>query len=511
MKAHYLIALLLLSSCVAQTTNSPTPNGQNAQQYPQQYPDPTRAPPLISPILATAHPPILPDNPSLSPAPTPIIPEAHTQYTLTAVLNYGQRFLLVDEQIDYLNQAAEYIANLVLMVEPLYYSGVFRLNGLSWGDGRPIENYEFKNSQLHIPLPQVLAPRERVALSLSYELNLPSPTPSPETRPVPFGYTTRQVNLVDWYPFVPPYKEGQGWVAHPAGYFGEHLVYDVADFDVSLRLADQRTDLTIAASAEAERRGEWLHYSHPAARNFAWSVSHQYLLAEKRVGGVLVRSYMFPHHKDAGEAALDTTANALALFTDLFGAYPRRLLSVVEADFLDGMEYDGMYFLSNGFYNLYRGSPSEFLIALAAHETAHQWFYALVGNDQALEPWLDEALCTYSERLYYEHYYPEALDWWWTYRVQYYQPRGWVDGSIYNPQGYRAYRDAVYLNGAVFLEELRKMVGDAAFFAILRSYVEEYSYQIASAPDFFALLQQHSSADIVPLLNKYFQSSPLPR
>src|SRR3990172_6171928 len=150
MKAHYLIALQLLSSCVAQTTNSPTPNGQNAQQYPQQYPDPTRAPPLISPILATAHPPILPDNPSLSPAPTPIIPEAHTQYTLTAVLNYGQRFLLVDEQIDYLNQAAEYIANLVLMVEPLYYSGVFRLNGLSWGDGRPIENYEFKNSQLHI-------------------------------------------------------------------------------------------------------------------------------------------------------------------------------------------------------------------------------------------------------------------------------------------------------------------------------------------------------------------------
>lgn len=25
------------------------------------------------------------------------------------------------------------------------------------------------------------------------------------------------------------------------------------------------------------------------------------------------------------------------------------------------------------------------------HETAHQWFYSLVGNDQARDPWLDGA------------------------------------------------------------------------------------------------------------------------
>ena len=509
MKARYLVALLLLTSCVAQTTNSPTPGAPNLQPNPRQ--EPTRTAPPVNSDPTKTHPPTLPESPALSPTPSTINPEARTQYTLTAVLNYEQHFLVVDEQIGYLNQSAEYLSNILLMVEPLYYPGVFQLNGVAWGSGQAVENYEFKNSQLHVPLPQPLAPGERLALSLSYELNLPSPTPSAETRPVPFGYTRRQTNLVDWYHFIPPYQEGQGWVAHRAGYFGEHLVYTLADFDVSIRLADPRDDLTIAASAEAERRGEWLHFSHLAARNFAWSVSNQYILAEKQVDGVLVRSYMLPHHRDAGEAALEATADALALFTDLFGAYPRRLLSVVEADFLDGMEYDGMYFLSNGFYNLYQGTPGEFLIALAAHETAHQWFYALVGNDQALEPWLDEALSTYSERLYYEHYYPEALDWWWTYRVQYYQPRGWVDGSIYNPQGYRAYRDAVYLNGAVFLEELRKVVGDAVFLAVLRSYVEEYSYQIASAADFFVVLQQHTPVDIAPLLSKYFQSSPLPR
>ena len=502
MKARYLIALLLLAACTAQPPSSQAPAGQTPQLNPAS--SGTAPGVTLDPLTTIA--PSLPDSPTVSPTPQTVSPEARTQYTLTAVLNYAQHYLVVDERIDYLNQSTEYLSNLLLMVEPLYYPGVFRLNGLAWGNGQTVENYEVRNSQISIPLPQALAPGERIVLSLSYELYLPSPTPSAETRPVPFGYTARQTNLVDWYPFIPPYKEGQGWVAHPAGFFGEHLVYAIADFDVSLRIADPRSDLTVAASAEAEEQGEWLHFMHPAARNFAWSVSHTYTVAEHQVEGVLVRSYAFPYHEASGEAVLQTTAKALALYEKLFGPYPRQLMSVVEADFLDGMEYDGMYFLSNGFYNLYQGTPGEYLVAIAAHETAHQWFYALVGNDQALEPWLDEALCTYSERLYYEQFFPEALDWWWTYRVQYYNPRGWVDGSIYNPQGYRAYRDAVYLNGAVFLEELRDLVGEEAFFNLLQSYVTSYAHQISSTQDFFALLREHTAEDITPLTNRYFQS-----
>jgi aminopeptidase N len=31
------------------------------------------------------------------------------------------------------------------------------------------------------------------------------------------------------------------------------------------------------------------------------------------------------------------------------------------------------------------------------HELAHQWFYALVGNDQGRDPWIDEGLASYVE------------------------------------------------------------------------------------------------------------------
>ena len=39
---------------------------------------------------------------------------------------------------------------------------------------------------------------------------------------------------------------------------------------------------------------------------------------------------------------------------------------------------------------------------LIAHETAHQWWYSVIGNDEINEPWLDEALTEYSTILYFE-------------------------------------------------------------------------------------------------------------
>ena len=39
----------------------------------------------------------------------------------------------------------------------------------------------------------------------------------------------------------------------------------------------------------------------------------------------------------------------------------------------------------------------EFVIV---HEAAHQWWYSLVGNDQALHPWMDEGLAQYAVAVY---------------------------------------------------------------------------------------------------------------
>jgi len=432
-------------------------------------------------------------------------PDLLTQYNLSTTLNYNQHHLAVEEQITYPNQSGEPISELLLIVESARYPGVFHLNSITWEDETPVQDYTRELGLIRIALKDALQPGDALVLSLSYDLTLPSPDPSYYGRPVPFGYSTRQTNLVDWYPFIPPYVPGQGWLVHKAGAFGEHLVYEVADFIVNIRFSDSNPNLLIAASAPAVVDGEWYRYDFRTARNFSWSASDQYVLSTTTVDSVVVLSYYFPVNAKAGEAVLQTSAEALGLYNDLFGRYPRQTLTVVEADFLDGMEYDGLYFLSKGFYNLYSGDPGDYLTAISAHETAHQWWYGLLGNDQALEPWLDEALCTYSERMYYEHLHPQGLDWWWTYRVHYYEPRGWVDGSIYNPEGYRSYRDAIYLNGALFMEDLRNLIGEQAFFNFIYAYAQVYAGQIVTADDFFNLLKDYSQADITPLYGKYFQ------
>lgn len=502
-----LVLVLLTAACTNQATADPITTTPVEK---------TTNPPVESPTPGTSANATTATIPSSTTEPTGDIsqvpedetkPEEEdqtTRYILTAVLDYWNHHLGVDEQISYTNRTPEALRDLLLVVEPTRYPSTFQLIGLTWVDGEPVENYSFDLGQIIIPLVEPLQPEDHINLNISYELNIPSPDSSYYGRPVPFGYTSRQTNLVDWYPFIPPYVPGEGWLAHQAGAFGEHLAYETADFEVSVQLVGNTKDLIIAASAAEMIDGEWHRYQHDAARNFTWSVSHMYEVTSTTVGEVTVLSYAFPMHISAGERTLQVTAEALALYNQIYTPYPRETLSVVEADFLDGMEFDGLYFLSHGFYNLYSGKPDDYLTAIAAHETAHQWWYALVGNDQALEPWLDEALCTYSERLYFENITPEALDWWWTYRVNYYEPRGWVDGSIYNPEGYRAYRDAVYLNGAVFLEELRETIGERAFFAFLQDYPIQNTHRIATADDFFSILDNHSQEDISDLLLKYF-------
>jgi hypothetical protein len=497
-----LVACLLMAAC---TPSDPAPDTEASPSTPSSpAPNaPSDAPP--SPTL-TALPSFTPEtNPTDTPRARIPSPTLGANYTLAVQFDYHNHFLSVGEAIAFTNNSGETLFELILVVEPNRWPGAFRLNSLTWGDGTPVADYALTGNRLKIPLDQPMHSGAEASLSLSYELTLPEiPDPSDTTRPVPFGYTARQTNVVDWYPFLPPYRPGTGWMVHNPWYYGEHQVYDTADYRVEVQLAYPVQDLTIAASAPVVQEDDRFRYTLEGARSFAFSASQSYIVLSNTVGEVEVTSYAFPYDRVGGEAALQYASEALELYSELFGPYPHPMLSIVEADFLDGMEYSGMFFLSRGFYNIYDGTPGGYLTAIAVHETAHQWWYEQVGNDQALEPWLDEALCTYAERLYYEHAHPELLDFWWAFRVNFYEPVGWVNGSIYDYSGFRPYRDAVYLRGAQFLEELRTLIGDETFFAFLRDYAARYRGHQVTAYDFFALLGEHTSADINALRTTYF-------
>ena len=516
-----LVCIILLVSCAYPNptisgSSVPTMISSSSTSQPSSTIDPSKS---IS-VDPTYLPPSITPSPHVTPVEATSIPtppyQVPAQYDLDAIFDYPHHSLSVTEVINYVNYTPDDLVDLILVVEPNRWQGGFVLVSIAWEDGEKIDNYELKDDQMHIPLLQPLQPGERLGLQLNYRLDLPEiPPPSDTNRPVPFGYSERQTNIVDWYPYIPPYLDGEGWLVHPKWWFGEHQVFDVADFQVKITLAEPVQDLIIAASAPAAQDGLSYTYHLEAVRTFALSASTAYLVQTTTVGDVTIYSYSFPFDKYAGQEVLHNTADALQLYSKLITPYPKTSLSMVEADFLDGMEYEGLFFLSRGFYNLYDGTPKGYLTFIAAHETAHQWWYGLVGNDQALEPWLDEAMCTYMEHIFYENVYSDyppgsgesLVDWWWYYRVNFYDPSGWVDGSIYDFNQFRAYRDSIYLNGAKFLEDLRNLVGDQAFFAFLRDYAVKNAHGIATATDFFAILRDHTSKDLDGLLAEYFQSS----
>ncbi len=504
----WLIAVLAAGSCGVPPSELPTQApatpapGAISPQAPAGPPLPTATPFLPRPTAtATSTPTPLP-----TPTATAInaIPQSpRTQYRLAVTFDYEGHTLAVEQSVVYPNLTGETLTDLVLVIDPLNHGAFIDLTELTWGNRAPIDAYTLEKSTLTIPLPDGLPPEGEMALDLKYSLRLPN-------QPAGLGFTLRESLLIDWYPFIPPYKPGLGWLVNRPWPFGEYLAYALGDYEVIIRLANSNPDVMIAAGAPDLDTGEAWHFRLDAARSFAWSASTAYQVLTRQAGEVALSAYIFPEHRAAGEAALETAAEALTFFGELFGPYPRPVYTIVEADFADGREYDGLIFLSRTYHAEYDGTRQNFLSLLAAHETAHQWWYGLVGNDQAGEPWLDEALATYSELLFYERFYPDLANWWWFYRINFFNPQGLINPPLYDFGSFKPYWYAVYMRGALFLRDLRALIGDEAFFTFLQAYARQNVYHEATAVDFFSVLATTSPVDPGRVVDTYFDARYLP-
>lgn len=434
----------------------------------------------------------------------PAAPENRTVYDLDVTFDYAQHTASVVQHITYFNRTNQAMNELLLLVPPRYFAGAYSQGNIS---GELVGQARENGIQTMLSLEPTLQSGASTQIQIIFTLILPN-------RQGVFGWSDMQTNLVDWFPVIPPFDLSTGWQVNERvvdatnTIVGEYIAADSADFHLRLRLTGTIQNLTIAASGEGKEQPGYIEYQLPLARSFSLSVSDRFVMQEVQHQGVTIRTYVFPQHREAGQAIIEVAKNALDLFAELFYPYPRQTISLVAADFLHNMETDGMLLISKGVIDFYRDAPLNNLTILLPHEISHQWLYSMVGNDPAREPWLDEAFATYSEALYFERFQPEQLNWWWQNRVEGFKPSGWVDTSTSIPGGYTAYRDAVYLNGAKFLQSLRQLVGDEAFFAAIKQYVVDNTYKIASGKDFFTEIRNHSDADLSALLRQYFENPP---
>ncbi len=430
-------------------------------------------------------------------------------YDLEAELDVARRTVRVRQRLEYPNRSGDALPDLVPAVAPNRRPGVFTLDELAM-DGAPLApGCCLDGAALRLPLPQPLPPGGQAVVTLSYTLRLPPLPAQAIGAGGALGWTLRQINLGEWLPLAAVRKDGQ-WYVPPAGAVGEDALHDAADFDLAVTLTGLPPLAEPQIIAPGTRTvGGGVHRFHlERSRTIAWVVSSQMAVATAPAGDVPVESYFFPAHERAGQAALRVAAAALQQFSQLFGPYPYPSLAVVEGDFLDGMEYCGLVFVGRDYYGAYDGSAANYLTAITAHEVAHQWWHCRVGNDPVAEPWLDEALATFAELLFYEAHFPQALPWWWNVRVQRFQPRGWVNRAASEFSTLRAYIDAVYLRGALMLHELRAQMGAPALQAAFLDYATRYDGQIATGDALWAILERHSSAPLDHVRARYWRPAP---
>lgn len=219
-------------------------------------------------------------------------------------------------------------------------------------------------------------------------------------------------------------------------------------------------------------------------RDFNLTASPLYQVTARRVGGTVVRVYAKPGYPVS--TVLGYATDALPRMGALIGPYPYADFTVAQSAGGDGMESPQLIWIPGGL----GGRQLQWLVY---HETAHQWFYGMVGSDQAYQPFADESAGDHLARTVSRLWRPSNC------------ATGRLDLSIYQ---YTAgcYFETIYVQGSAFLDSVRLRMGNAAYWRAMRDYVAAHRFGIGSTRALLDALMEHASVDLRPMLRARFPS-----
>jgi hypothetical protein len=312
-----------------------------------------------------------------------------------------------------------------------------------------------------------LAPGARGSVAFDVEIRVPRI----EDR---FGHGRQVALLSNALPAL-AHLEGGAWRLDRYFGSGEAWTYPAADWTVRL---DAPPGIAVAAPGvlqpDGSRRLE-------RGRDYSFAAGRMRVL-RATIDGVAV-SVWGARGKPRKQVAkaLRIARNRLPRLARLFGPYGWPDLQIVVTD-AAAMEHTGLIMTP----------PVDYIVT---HELAHEWWYALVSDDQAKAPWLDEAFASYSEEAAGAQSKP------WCRRPS--------DAARLVTRGVDFFRGrtfaygAVYYEGACLLDVLRKRMGRRRFDAALRAYVDANRYGWSTAAEFRAAMDAASPVPLDDLWRRY--------
>ncbi len=240
---------------------------------------------------------------------------------------------------------------------------------------------------LHVSLEQTLTKGERISIAYKYAFQ--------------YWDVDRIVTYENYYltlffyPCVAIYDES-GWNIEPYSFRGEVYYNTIGDYYVTINVPEA---YLVASSGElmkekVTRSRKTLEYSIKDARDFSFSASSEYRFYERTIEDISYEIYAIRDLTATEiEASFSYLSQSLEMMEQNVGAYFYDHFTL-EYGYFYGMESTGVIYCS-----------SEIQEGTVVHEMIHQWFYSMIGNDQANESFLDEALTTYATALYFYDLY----------------------------------------------------------------------------------------------------------
>jgi hypothetical protein len=209
------------------------------------------------------------------------------------------------------------------------------------------------------------------------------------------------------------------------------------------------TDQAITIASSGQRTGvNGLTQTFDAhnVRDFNFSSAPDYQTASRVTNGTTIT---FFYRTLPQSTVLDRAVQAFNLYTNKVGDYPATYINIAEVGPWYGMESPNLFWIPR--------DAGSLLAYEVVHEMAHEWFYGVVGNNQALEPFADEGVAEFMSR--------ELAGTWTSSKC----PGANLDRTVYTTPG-DCYVGVVYYQGYRYLDAYRDHVGDTAFWQGMHNY-----------------------------------------
>ena len=377
--------------------------------------------------------------------------------------------------------------------------------------------YKVEGTVLEVSLNEPIKPGQKVTFDMNFEGQVP----------VQIRRTGRdnaegvRYTMTQWFPKLAEY-DYQGW--HADEYIGREFYGVWGDFEVKISIDKDyvvggtgylQNPLEIGHGYEDKgqtvkqkvKNGKltW-HFVAPNVHDFAWAADPDYIhdkLTMKN-GMELHFFHQKGQNEENWEKLMPLAEKAFEYANKHFGQYPYKQFSVIQGGD-GGMEYP-MSTMITGM----RGS----LLGVTVHEAMHDWYHGVLGNNEALHPWMDEGFTSYATSRIISHiagrdtaeetienlgmpanggYLRLA-----TSGVE--EPLS-THSDHYHLNG--AYGAAAYSKGSVWMSQMGYVIGEKALNKGLLEYFETWKFKHPNPNDVLRVFERVSGLEL-DWYNEYF-------